>query len=456
MKQWMKKLLKWGLVIFSVILLIITGLVIWQWDTIAIMTGNADVHEETAAVPEPVVRKEIPPVKEGEADWPCWRGPDHDGRSRVTGIIKEWGAGLEKKWEVDFLCSGKASAVWSSPVVKGSRLVVMGRHDRDDTVYCLNTENGELIWKTSYEAAAQASYGKGSRATPCIEDARVYTFGRSGDLVCWNLENGEKIWHENVSTEGGSEPTWGHSTSPLIYGDSVIVNGGGSARTIAYNKMTGTVKWKSGSGHPGYAALVMMNIEEKPVLITFHGKGLAALSPDDGTELWNTEWKTPYDVHATTPVFFEDRIFITSGYGTGGELLKVTFSSAEPLWRNKEISSHHSDPYIISGCIYGYSGDSMQNKGRFKCVDLETGLEKWSTNEMGWGTCTWADGHLICLDIKGNLFLMKPDPEKFRLITSIPGLLGKVKGAAWTVPVAANGNLYIRHKQKLICFRLTM
>jgi outer membrane protein assembly factor BamB len=218
--------------------------------------------------------------------------------------------------------------------------------------------------------------------------------------------------------------------------------------------MTGKVVWKSGNGIGGYAAVTKMTIDGKAVILSFHGKGLAAIDTENGNELWNVPWETSYDVNATTPIVSEDRVFITSGYKTGGIMLKVSMTGAEPLWQNQTIASQHSDPYFIDGFLYGYSGDSSQNRGSFKCIDPENGEKIWSTNDMGWGTCVFVDDHLVCQDIKGNLFLMKPDPEKFVEISELKRGLGDVKGPVWTKPVLANGRLYVRFKQRLICYKI--
>ena len=93
-----------------------------------------------------------------------------------------------------------------------------------------------------------------------------------------------------------------------------------------------------------------------------------------------------------------------------------------------------------------------ENKGSFKCVELETGKEKWSTNDIGQGTCTWVDGFLMCLDIKGNLFLMKPGPDKYNKVTELKKALGDVRGPVWTKPIIANNKLYLRFKQTLVCY----
>lgn len=311
-----------------------------------------------------------------------------------------------------------------------------------------------MIWQAAYKANAKDNYGTGPRATPCIDDDRVYTFGRSGDLICWRLLDGKTVWRRNVGDAGGQGPQWGHSSSPLISERLVLVQGGGTALVIAYDKLTGNVAWKSGNGIAGYAALNSMEIEGGPAILAFHGKGLAAVTLQSGATLWDIPWETSYDVNATTPVVSGKEIFITSGYDTGGALVKVDGKQAEIVWRNKVFASQHSDPYIIDGFIYGYSGQSFQNDGVFKCVKLDTGEEAWSTDEIGWGTCTFVDGLMLCCDIRGNLALVKPDPKSFSMITGFKNALGKIRGPVWTVPVVANGNLYLRFKQQLVCYRI--
>ncbi|MBN1973015.1 MAG: PQQ-binding-like beta-propeller repeat protein [Sedimentisphaerales bacterium] len=430
----------------AVIIILIFG----SWQAWIAINGNEQLSGVQNAIPKPTGI--IPPLETGESDWPCWRGPKGDGKSSVTGIIKDWSNGLKKLWEVNFLCQGESNVSWSSVAVCGNRLVVPGRDDYNDLVFCLNSQNGELIWVGSYKAKTGSSHGPGSRATPYIDEERVYTFGRGGVLACWSLNDGQLLWQKNVEDEGGKEPTWGHSSSPLVYQDKVIVQAGGNALVIAYDKITGEVIWKSMQGKAGYAAISSMEIEGITKLLVFHGTGLSCLEPENGAELWSIQWKTDYNVNAATPAVFGSTVFITSGYNTGCQALKVSQTGTEKLWNSKVITSQHSDPIIIDGFVYGYSGQSDQNKGSFKCVELETGKEMWNTDEIGWGTALYVDEHIVCMDIESNLFLVKPDPKQFIKVTELGNVLGKVEHPAWTIPVIANGKLYIRYMQNLICF----
>jgi outer membrane protein assembly factor BamB len=445
----MKRSVKIILIIGAVVLIggAYVGYQIYQ-----MVAGSEELAGKQETIPAPITP--TPPITTGTADWTNWRGPNFEGKSQTKGIQNNWSKGLKRLWNVNYLCQDNATASWATPVIQGNRLIVPGRDEKNDLVFCINAETGELIWEGKYEAEAGTSHGPGSRATPFINENRVYTFGRSGDLVCWQLEDGKLLWRKNVKEAGGSEPQWGFSTTPLVIDNKVIVQGGGKALVIAYDKLTSDLLWKSMEGEAGYAAAITMNIENEVKLLIYHGTGLSCLNPSDGKLLWTAPWATEYGVNATTPIVSSDIVYHTSGYKMGCEVLKVTKSGYSVLWKSNLMEAQHSDPILIDGYIYGYSGESSRNNGQFKCIELSTGKEMWSTNKIGQGTTTFADGHLICLDIKGNLFLIQPNPSGFTKVGEIKSAIADVKNPAWTVPVVANGKLYLRYLQQLICYQL--
>lgn len=445
----MKRKVKISLIIVTVVLVcgIYAGYQIYQG-----IMGSEPISGKQDAIP--AAKTPIPPLTRGTSDWPNWRGINMDGKSATVGIQTNWSKGLKKIWQLNYLCQDKSTASWSSPVVQGNRLLVPGRDEHHDILFCIHADTGELIWMSSYEALTGISHGPGPRATPFIQDDRVYTFGRSGDLVCWQLEDGKLLWRKNVKDEGGEEPTWGYSTSPLVWNKLVIVQAGGTALVIAYDKLTGDVVWKSMEGRAGYAAAITIKMENEDKLLIYQGTGLSCLNASDGKLLWTAPWATEYGVNATTPLVSGDIVFHTSGYKMGCEALKVSSTGYSVLWKSHALEAQHSDPVLVDGYLYGYSGESSRNNGQFKCIGLLTGKELWSTGEIGQGTTTFVDGHLICLDIKGNLFLVEPDPSGFKKSGEIQHALEDVKNPAWTVPVVANGKLYLRYMQQLVCYQL--
>jgi hypothetical protein len=366
----MKKRVKIILFIISILLVIAFyfGYQVYQ-----MIMGSEPLSGKQETIP--IKTGSFPPITKGTADWTNWRGPNFEGKSLTKGIKTDWSNGLVKLWNINYLCQDKSTASWSASVVQGNRLIVPGRDKKNDLVFCISADDGMLVWTGSYEVETASSHGPGSRATPFIDNDRVYTFGRGGDLVCWQLDDGKMLWRKNVKEVGGVEPTWGFSTTPLVFEDKVIVQGGGKALVIAYDKVTGDVKWKSMEGEAGYAAAITISIENETKLLVYHGKGLTCINPSDGKPLWTASWPTEYGVNATTPVVSNDLIFHTSGYKMGCEVIKVTKSGYSVIWKNNNIEAQHSDPILIDGYIYGYSGESGRNVGEFKCLELYSGKQ---------------------------------------------------------------------------------
>ena len=223
---------------------------------------------------------------------------------------------------------------------------------------------------------------------------------------------------------------------------------------LAYDKMTGDLTWKSMEGKAGYAAVVTIRAGGADKLLIFGGTQFACLEPDSGREIWSVPWKTDHDVNAATPVSSGSTLLITSGYNTGSEAFRVEDVKVESLWRGRSLACHHSDPVIVDGHIYGYTGQSDVEEGLFMCVELKGGEEKWSTDELAWGTVVYVDGHLLYMDIEGNLLLIRPNPDRFEKVSELEYALGDSGGNVCTKPIVANGRMYLRHAHRLLCYDL--
>ena len=412
--------------------------------------GSEKIGGIITTIPEKTISVDF--SERGSSDWNCWQGPNFDKKSIFTGIKKDWTSGLKKAWEVNFLCQDDQTASWSSSVIQGNVLIVPGRDKKNDLLFCLSSETGELIWKGAYEADTKTNHGPGARATPAIDNDRVYTYGRNGDLVCWNLSDGRLLWHKKVNDIGGVEPDWGYSSSPLVYGNKVVVQVGGKTMATAFNKLTGDVLWNAGSGKGGYAPLNYFKSDS--TLTLFSGEALSGVNPETGAVIWSLPWIVNYNVNASLPVSEGNIIFVTSGYGKGCMAVKVENHKATVLWESKAIEGMHSDPVIVNGYVYGYSGNSSSIRGTLVCLRLSDGKEMWKSGLAGNGTFAYADGHLVCLDIKGNLHLVEANPKKFVKTGEMKNAIPDVKHPAWTAPVIANGKLYLRYLQSLICYNL--
>ncbi len=442
-----KKILKIILIVVCVLILIGAGFAYYIYN---FTQGSEKISGKQDAIP--VSTTEIDLLSKGSSDWSSWQGQNFDKKSDFTGIVKEWSKGLKKEWEVNFLCQGDQTASWSAPVIQGKVLVVPGRDENNDLVFCLNSGTGELFWKGSYEAKTKNNHGPGARATPVIDGERVYTYGRGGDLVCWDLHDGKILWHKKSAETGGIEPDWGYSSSPLIFGNKVIIQTGGKVLAAAYDKLTGEVLWTAGTGPGGYAPLNVFLADSS--LLLFSGEALSALNHETGAIKWSLPWKVDYNVNAALPLSEGKTVFVTSGYSKGSMAVKVENSKPVVLWESKDLEGQQTDPVIVNGYVYGYSGNSSVNRGNLVCLRLSDGKVMWKTGEAGMGTFAYADGYLVCLDIKGNIFLVEANPEKFVKVGEFKNAVPNVKNPAWTAPVIANGKLYLRYLQSIVCYNI--
>jgi outer membrane protein assembly factor BamB len=447
----MKKGVKISLIILGIFLLISLVFGIICRDILINLLINKYLEGPRGEGPVATTTKELE-IEKGSHDWTSWRGPGDDGKSTITGIRTDWTGGLTKEWEIDWLCKGRESAAWSAPVIQGRHLIVEGRHETEDVTFCLNAETGELIWEARIESFPGTNHGTGPRATSAIDDDRVYSLNRAGDLLCRHLSDGRLLWQKNLVAEGGKVPLFGFCSSPLIYDNLVLVEAGGDAGTIAFHKITGEVAWKCPTSTITFTSLTKITIQNRDFILSVHEKGLSAIAPLDGKEVWFTPFGSIAE-KATTPTAWGEKIFI-AGIIHGCQLIEVDGNSLRVLWKSGVLQPHHSDPVIIDSYLYGYSGESSQNRGTFKCLDLTSGTVMWETKKIGWGTLIYVDSHLICMDIKGNLFLVTPDPREFIPAQEMRQVFGRIRGPVWTVPVAANGRLYVRYKQQLVCFHL--
>lgn len=376
-------------------------------------------------------------------DWSRWRGPDLNGISTETGWQTQWPAdGPRQLWKAS------VGMGFSSVTVSQDRLYTLGNDgDATDFVSCLDAATGAKIWKYSYPCPLDPKYYEGgTSSTPTVDADRVFTISRKGDLFCLDAATGKVIWSKNVATDLGNEiPTWGFAGSPLVEGDLLILNVGSAG--LALNKKTGTVVWQSGHDASGYSTPVPMGSGADRVVVMQLFQSVAAIKVADGKVAWSFPWKTMYDVNAADPIISNGKMFISSGYGHGAVMLDISQGKPTVVWENKDFRNHINSSVLWKGYLYGVD-DVSNTRYELKCVSWETGQIKWGEPKFGKGSLIIADGKIIGLADKGELYVAEPTPDGFKPISHAQVIGGK----CWTTPVLANGRIYCRNsKGDLVC-----
>ena len=386
-----------------------------------------------------------------------WRGPDRNGIYPGTGLLKQWPKnGPEMIFQVGDLGGG-----YSSPILSGDIIYITGKKNEQDFLSAVDLK-GNILYQVPYGKAWDETYTE-TRCTPTLDGDRIYLVSGKGEVVCLNAENGEIIWSVNAHEKyQGELHRWGLAESPLVVDDKVLYTTGGKvASVVAFNKFNGEEVWKTRStdDYRAYVSPVLYDNGKVRLIIAVTANYILGISPDDGSI--STQYKyLPDDPNAqrgatnntNSPLIKDDEIFISKGYDQYGVMLKMSDDgkSFKELWRSSILDTHHGHYVYVGDYLYGTNWLSNA-KGNWICLDWKTGELMYEQEWITKGSIITADGMLYCYEERsGNVALVKPDPEKFDIVSSFQIKSGS--GPHWAHPCIGDGKLLMRHGDVLMVF----
>lgn len=372
----------------------------------------------------------------GGADWPNWRGPDHNGVSSESDWLDHWpGGGPTVAWKAN------VGIGFSGFCVADGRVYTAGNADETDTLFCFDAGSGKPLWKYSYPAELGDKYFEGGpSATAAVAAGRAYFNSRWGDVFCFDAASGKVIWATHVPKETGCRiPDWGFGGSPLLFKNLVVLNM--CEAGVALDQATGKIVWRSGKKDAGYSTPVPLQFNGRSLGLWGDGAAYLAVDLETGKEQWRVRWLTQGGINVADPLVSGDKVMISSGYGKGSELLKLN-AGGDPtvVWKNREFRTHISPGVLLGHYVYGDNGQASQG-GPLACIDFDTGEQKWEYPNVGTGGLIAADGKLIAMTERGELMVGPAGPDGFHP-TARAQVLG---GKTWAPPVLANGRIYVRN-----------
>ena len=424
-------------------------------------------------------------------DWPCFLGPSGDSKSTERGILTTWNAQSPRIVWQKALGTG-----YGSPSIAKGRLYQFCRYGDRARLTCMNSETGKELWKFEYPTDYEDLYGynNGPRCCPVIDEDLVYVYGAEGMLHCLQAGDGALVWKVDTAAEFGVvQNFFGVGSTPVVYGDLLIVHIGGSppesrsvppgqldlvqgngSGVVAFEKRTGKVKYRLSDELAGYASPALATIDGRDWCFVFARGGLLGFDPASGKLDFLYPWKADIleSVNASNPVIVDDLVFISETYGPGSSLLKVRPGGYDVVWsddqrrRDKSMQTHWNTAVHHEGYLYGSSGRHTNN-AELRCIELKTGEVQWSEPGLSRSSLLYVDGHFVCLTEYGELLLLKANPQKFdlagRLVLAdqqqgplLPGAGPRplLEYPAWAAPVLSHGLLYVRGKDRLVCLDL--
>ncbi|MDR1342995.1 MAG: PQQ-like beta-propeller repeat protein [Prevotellaceae bacterium] len=377
-----------------------------------------------------------------------WRF-DRTGVYRETGLLKSWPAdGPQLLWHYDGLGEGHSSLAVSS----SGKSYITGMTDGKGYIYAFDA-TGKLLNKKEYGREWGESYN-GTRGTVTPDNGKLYLISGYGDIICLDEADLSIVWKKNMLSDfGGSNIRWGICESPLIVDDKLIASPGGAKNNIvALNKNTGELVWScEGNGElSAYCSPIYVGDRQAPQIVTMMEKHIIGVDVATGKKLWSYEHINQHGVHPNVPVYADNMLLCTSGYGKGSVMLRLTDGgrNVEKVWESQQLDSRLGAMVKIGNYAYG-SGD--RNRYWF-CVDWNTGELKYKENSLGIGNIISADGMLYCYAEKGDVALVNVNPEKFDIVGKFPVTLGTDQH--WAHPVAHKGVLYVRHGNTLMAYKI--
>ena len=397
-------------------------------------------------------------ASQGRENWQ-WRGENRNGVYNETGLLKEWPTeGPELLWTFEELGEGHTSVA-----IANGKIYCSGMHDDRLILYVFDM-SGNLLTEKEVGKEWDTNWN-GTRSSVCINDGKIYIFNALGTLFCLDETTLNEVWKKDIlEAFDGRNLMFGMTENPLIVGEKIFMTPGGETNgMVALNKHTGELIWSSpGTGRPSsYCSPLYIGDQTIPLVVTwfegvesskdFYENTIVAFDAETGEMRWEQTLPSENDINPNIPIYSDGMLLSVTGYKGGAWMhrLKEGGKSAELVWHNKEMDNQMGGAIKVGDYVYA-SGHTNRN---WFCVDWKTGETIYKTREIGRASVIYADGMLyVYHEDKGEMCLVKPNPEKFELVSKFPVTLGT--GNHWAHPVIYQGVLYLRHGEALMAYRI--
>ena len=384
-------------------------------------------------------------------DWTQWRGSNRDLIVTGESLLASWPeGGPQQLWKIELPAEG-----FSEPVVVNGTIFITGstgdKKNRVGNLFALEPKTGAIRWQTAYGPEWGASF-EFARTSPTVVGGLVYVISGQGYVVCVDAKSGKVVWSVDAHARfGGRNITWGIADNPLIYDGKVICQpGGADASIVALDAKTGEVIWKSkGLGErSAYCSPALLTLNGKRQVVTMLEDHLVGVDAENGTPLWMHPHRNKYAVHPNTPVLCgPDRLFISSGYGYGSEMVEVSGGAAKLVWSDKGSDNHFQGVALYQGRIFSSGG------GKFSCFNPADGKVVYDIEGAKKTSFCITPAGMITYDVNGGkVMLVDVKPDSCKVISSFKIDYGN--GEHWSSPVVADGVLYLRRGKGVAAYAI--
>jgi len=379
-----------------------------------------------------------------------WRGENRNGMYlNETGLLKEWATeGPELLWHFDGIGEGHTSVA-----ISNQKIYINGMHDDRLFIYEFDM-SGKLLREKEVGKEWDTDWN-GTRSSICINEGKLYIFNALGTIFCLDQTTLDELWKIDLLAEyGGRNLRHGMCENPLIVGDKLFMTPGGREHNmIALNKNTGELIWSAaGNGEiSSYCSPLYIEGYAVPMVVTNMNEHITAFNADTGELLWMFPQQRSWaGNNVNIPIYSDGMVFITTGYAGGSLMLRLTNEGkdVEPVWKNN-IDNLKGSAVKIGDYLYLTGNQSA--RGWF-CVDWKTGEIMYRVADAGESSVIYADGMIYAYNYRGIMKLIRPNPDRYELVSSFEVTMGT--DHHWAHPVIHQGVLYIRRGDTLMAYKI--
>jgi outer membrane protein assembly factor BamB len=358
------------------------------------------------------------------AVWPQFGGPTRDFQVPATiPLADRWpGQGPPRLW------ARPLGQGYSGIVTDGARLFTMFRRGPDEVTVALDPATGETIWEHATPVVPlddqDLTQGAGPHATPLVSGDAVCTVGVTGTLQCFDAATGRLRWRRELVRDLGGTPVFrGYSSSPLAWGDRVIVPVGGEGRgLVAFDRGDGREVWRAGNFDNTNGSPIRLDAVGRSHVVAFGHRGLAAFDAATGAQLWTHDHPQRFADNISLPVWNGAHLFCTSALDGGARLIAIDEAADGPrpreIWHQPRFGVYFTNVLWLGDHVYGTTGGLGPTF--LTALDTRTGDVAWQTRDVPRASLLHADGKVVMLTETGELLLTRLSPDGVTILARTP------------------------------------
>lgn len=404
-----------------------------------------------------------------------FRGPAGAGKSQDA-LPASWTPSANVAFKTELPGAGV-----SSPIVVDGKVFLTCYSgyglDRDEPgdlsklvrhLVCFDSKTGEKLWQQDvpgtdnedpYTGIGVTAHGYASH-TPVSDGKAVYCFFGKAGVFAFDF-NGEELWQQDVG--GESDPwQWGSSSSPVVYGDTVIVTASAEGQAlVGLDTATGKELWRQeASGLDGTwgTPSFVTTADGRTDMVLSVAKEIWGLNPSNGKLRWYSEATGAEQAHSSV-ITGGGMVFAFTGRGGGSVAVRAggsgDVSDDSIVWTGRDSArfgspvGYKSNLYLVAnGTLTAIDGRTGK---RLKQVRLRGGSSGGGGRfgSSDYPSPVVAGDKLYYVNGKGETFVFSLEGEEPEQISV--NLVTSDKESFGGSPAISDGRMFLRSDKHLYC-----